>query len=184
MTNLKIAMVVGSVRTGSLNQKLARAVESLAPDGLTFDWVRIDDLPHYHGDLESARPEEVTRFTDQIRAAQGVFFVTPEYNRSIPGMLKDAIDWGSKPMGQNVWAGKTAGMIGTSPGAIGTAVGQQHLRQILSVLGVTVVPAEAYVSFSQPDLISDSGEVSVEATRTFIRGYVEKFADLTRRLAA
>ena len=183
MYKMKIAMVVGSARTGSLNEKLARAVAALAPDSLEFERVRIDDIPHYHGDLEGDRPAEVTRSTDQIRAAQGVFFVTPEYNRSIPGMVKDAIDWGSKPMDQNVWAGKTAGMMGTSPGGIGTAVGQQHLRQILSVLGVMVVPAEAYIAFSQPDLISDDGEVSNDATRSFIRSYVERFADLTRKLA-
>tara|TARA_R110002110_G_scaffold61833_7_gene173068 strand:+ start:2209 stop:2763 length:555 start_codon:yes stop_codon:yes gene_type:complete len=183
MSKLKIAMLVGSVRTGSLNEKLARAVESLAPDTLQFDRVRIDDLPHYNGDFESARPAGVTRFTDQISEAQGAFFVTPEYNRSIPGMLKNAIDWGSKPMDRNVWAGKTAGMIGTTPGAIGTAVGQQHLRQILSVLGVMVVPAEAYVSFSKPDLISDTGEVSNDATRAFIQAYVDRFAKLALRLA-
>lgn len=182
MTKLKIAMLVGSVRTGSLNEKLARAVESLAPDTLQFDRVRIDDLPHYNGDLEAARPLEVTRFTDQLREVQGTFFVTPEYNRSIPGMLKNAIDWGSKPMSGNVWTGKTAGMIGTSPGAIGTAVGQQHLRQILSVLGVTVVPSEAYISFIRPDLISDTGDVADDGTRAFIQAYVDRFAKMALRL--
>lgn len=111
------------------------------------------------------------RFTDAIAAADAVCVVTPEYNRSIPAVLKNAIDWGSKPADRNVWRDKVVAMAGASPGKIGTAVAQQHLRQILSVLGAVVVPGETYISFSPADLIDDEGNVSDDGVRDFIAAF-------------
>lgn len=182
MTKFIVAMIVGSTRSGSLNQKLANAIIKLAPDTLSFRQIRIDDLPFYNGDLEGARPEAINRMTTEVSAADAVFFVMPEYNRSVPAMLKNAIDWGSKPIGHNVWAKPTA-ITGTSPGAIGTAMGQQHLRQIMAVIGATVMGGEAYISFKTPDLIQDDGSISDDTTRDFIRDYVNKFATLVEKLA-
>jgi chromate reductase len=182
MTTYNVAILVGSSRKGSLNARLARAIEKTAPDSLNFTRVMMDDLPFYNADLEDNRPDSVNRFTAGIKAADAVCIVTPEYNRSIPGVLKNAIDWGSKPMGSNVWGNKVIAMTGTSPGAIGTAVAQQHLRQILSILGGHVMPGETYISFKSPDLIDEDGNVSDESVRGFIAGFGKRFAKLIERL--
>ena len=112
----RIALIVGSNRRESLNRKLAQGIVQLSPPTLRFEDIRIDDLPMYNGDLEGARPDEVNRFTDAVRACQGVFIVMPEHNRSLPALLKNAIDWGSKPSDRNVWRDKPAAITGTSPG--------------------------------------------------------------------
>ena len=179
----KVAVLVGSTREGSLNQKLAKAVTALAPSSMTFDPVQMDHLPFYDPDQEGDnRPGEVVAFTDAIEAADAVLIVTPEYNRSIPAVLKNAIDWGSKPVDSNVWRNKVVAMTGTSPGAIGTAVGQQHLRQILSILGAYVLPGEVYITFRGPDFITAEGEVSDEGSRTFITDFAQRFANLVQAL--
>jgi chromate reductase, NAD(P)H dehydrogenase (quinone) len=182
MARPKVAVIVGSNRRESINRRLALALTRLGEEKLDFTWIRIDDLPMYNPDLESDRPAEVRRFTSEIRAADAVLVVTAEHNRSLPAVLKNAIDWGSKPMEQNVWRDKPAAITGTSPGAIATAVGQQHLRQILGILGAQVMGGEAYVSF-KPDLVDENGTITVEATRGFLQSYVDRFADLVGRLA-
>ncbi|WP_134726440.1 NADPH-dependent FMN reductase [Paracoccus luteus] len=182
MSQFTVAMLVASTRTGSINVRLAKAIEALAPETLSFNWVQMDDLPFYHGDLEGDRPAAVRRFVSEIEAADAVCIVTPEYNRSIPAVLKNAIDWGSKPGDRNVWRDKVVAMSGTSPGGIGTAVGQQHLRQILSILNAVVVPGEVYVTFKTPDMIDAAGNVADDSVRDFIAAFAKRFEALIRRM--
>src|SRR5262245_26028455 len=127
MPNQTLAVVVGSNRRDSINRQFAQALAKLAAPHFSVNFVRIDDLPMYNQDLETPLPASVARFKDEIARADAVLFVTPEHNRSIPAVLKNAIDWGARPYGQNSWAQKPAFVTGTSPGAIGTALGQQHL---------------------------------------------------------
>jgi chromate reductase len=181
MTTYKLAIVVGSNRRDSINRKLAQAIAGLAGGRVTPSFVQIDDLPMYGQDGENPLPASVARFKAEIEQADGVLFVTPEHNRSIPAVLKNAIDWGARPYGKNSWAGKPAAITGTSPGAIGTAVAQQHLRQVLGVLGALVMGGEAYVTF-KPGLIDDAGTVTDEATRRFLQAYIDQFLTLLARL--
>ena len=139
MSKFKVAIVVGSNRRESINRKLAQAVAKLADGRFAANFVQIDDLPMYNRDLESPLPAGVTRFKSEIEQADALLFVTPEHNRSLPAVLKNAIDWRARPYGRNSWAGKPAAITGTSPGAIGTAIAQQHLRQILGNLGALVI---------------------------------------------
>jgi chromate reductase, NAD(P)H dehydrogenase (quinone) len=183
MRKLKVAVIVGSNRRVSVNRKLAEALVRLVGDRVEPHFVRIDDLPMYNQDLEGNRPETVTRFTQEVAAADALLFVTPEHNRSVPAVLKNAIDWGSKPMEHNVWKGKVVAITGTSPSAIGTAVGQQHLRQILGILGSLVMGGEAYISF-KPDLIGEFGEITNEGTQAFLQAYMDAFLALAAKLAA
>src|SRR5262245_15877933 len=147
MTGINVAIVVGSNRRESINRKLAYALAKLAEGKLVMGIVQIDDLPIYNQDHENPLPASVQRFKSDIERADAVLFVTPEHNRSIPAVLKNAIDWGARPYGQSVWAGKLAAITGTSPGAMGTAVAQQHLRQILGNLGALVMGGEAYITY-------------------------------------
>jgi chromate reductase, NAD(P)H dehydrogenase (quinone) len=183
MTERRIALLVASPRPASLNLKLSKAIVKHAPDGLRFERVEMADMPFYNADLESDRPASARRFTDAIAAADAVCIVTPEYNRSIPAVLKNAIDWGSKPPAENVWRDKVVAMTGTSPGKIGTAIAQQHLRQILSILGAYVMPGETYISFSPADLIDDEGNVKDDGVRDFIAAFATRFAALVERMA-
>jgi len=181
MAKFKIALIVGSNRRDSLNRKLAQALAKLGAGKFDVAWTKIDDLPMYNQDLEAELPAGVVRFKAELAAADGILFVTPEHSRSVPAVLKNAIDWGARPWGRNSWAGKTAAITGTSPGAIGTAVAQQHLRQMLGVLGALVMGGEAYVTF-KPDLVDDAGIVSDESTRAFLRDFTDQFAALLERL--
>jgi chromate reductase, NAD(P)H dehydrogenase (quinone) len=182
MARYKIAVIVGSNRRESLNRKLAEALARLGENKLPFSFVQIDDLPLYSQDLEAELPKSVVRLKAEIASADGVLFVTPEYNRSIPAVLKNAIDWGARPYGQNSWAGKPAAITGTSPGAIGTALAQQHLRQILGDIGVLVVGGEAYISF-KPGLIGPDGTIADDGTRGFLKAFIDQFAVLVARLS-
>lgn len=182
MTEFTVAMLVASTRTGSINRRLARAIERVSPAGLHFIDVPMYDMPHYQGDLEADRPASVVAFTRAIADADAVSIVTPEFNRSIPGVLKNAIDWGSKPYADNVWRDKVVGMTGASPGAIGTAIGQQHLRQILSILGAFVLPGEVYIGFKSPDMIDADGHVADPAVEDFLRAYAQRFHGLIGRM--
>ena len=182
MTKQTVGVIVGSNRRESINRRLALALAKLASDHFDVSWIRIDDLPMYNQDLEGNRPEVVNRFTDEVRRVPALLFVTPEHNRSLPAVLKNAIDWGSKPTDKNVWRGKTAAITGTSFGAIGTAVGQQHLRQILGILGVTVMGGEAYISF-KPDPVDTEGNFQDESKRVFCKAYMDQFAALVAKLA-
>jgi chromate reductase len=182
MAKFKVAVIVGSNRRESVNRKLAQALARLGADKFVFSLVQIDDLPLYNQDLEAELPKSVVRFKSEVAAADGLLFVTPEHNRSIPTVLKNAIDWGARPYGQNSWNGKPAAITGTSPGALGTAVAQQHLRQVLGNLGVLVMGGEAYVGF-KPGLIDADGAVADESTRKFLQGFVDQFATLVGRFA-
>lgn len=181
MTTKKIALIVGSARKASINRILAKALVKLADPSLQFQDIRIDDLPIYNGDLEDNRPETVNRFTSEVAACDAILIVMPEHNRSLPALLKNAIDWGSKPADTNVWRDKPAAICGASPGAIGTAVGQQHLRQILGILGATVMGGETYLSF-KPGLIDDDYQVTNASTREFLSAMLNKFSTLVHKL--
>ncbi|WP_427912360.1 NADPH-dependent FMN reductase [Ramlibacter sp. MMS24-I3-19] len=176
MDTYRIAVVIGSLRKDSLNRKLALALAALGPKDFTFEHVRIDDLPLYNQDLEGQPPESVKRLKTEIARAQGVLFVTPEYNRSIPGVLKNAIDHASRPYGQSAWAGKPAGVIGISVGAIGTALAQQHLRNMLAYLDMpTLGQPEAFIA-NREGLFDAKGHIGPEDTRKFLGTWMDKYA--------
>jgi chromate reductase len=182
MSKVNVAVVVGSNRRQSINRKLAHALIRLGEGRLAPRFIQIDDLPMYNQDAESPLPANVARFKAEIAAAHALLFVTPEHNRSIPAVLKNAIDWGARPYGQSVWVGKPAAITGTSPGALGAAVAQQHLRQVLGDLGAIVMGGEAYVAF-KPGLIDEGDDVPDAATRQFLQAFVDQFASLATRLA-
>src|SRR5690242_18695887 len=143
----QIGYVVGSLRKDSYNRKLAAALIKLGPTDFTFKELRIGDLPLYNQDDDKSQAPEVQRLKSEVRGCDGVIFVTPEYNRSIPGVLKNAIDHASRPYGQSAWAGKPAGIIGATPGAIGTAVAQAHLRTVLAFVDMPLLhQPEAYIT--------------------------------------
>jgi chromate reductase len=175
MTRYKVGYLVGSLAAASINRKLAHALIRLAPEELEFSEISFRDLPLYSYDYDDDFPPAARAFKAAIIASDAVLFVTPEYNRSIPGGLKNAIDWASRPYGTNAFARKPSAVIGTSPGAIGTAVAQQHLRSLLSYCNSPQMNApEAYIQFT-PGLITDEGEVTVPATQQFLRNYMSEF---------
>ena len=172
----RIAVVVGSLRRESFNRQLADALGALAPKDLELAQVRIDDLPLYNQDDDSNQAEPVRRLKTEISAAQGVLFVTPEYNRSIPGVLKNAIDNASRPYGQSAWAGKPAGVIGVSVGAIGTALAQQHLRNVLAYLDMPTLGQPEMFIQNKPGLFAPGGGIAADDTKQFLQKYLETFA--------
>ncbi|OHB31391.1 MAG: ACP phosphodiesterase [Phenylobacterium sp. RIFCSPHIGHO2_01_FULL_69_31] len=175
MTQVRnVAVVVGSLRKDSVSRKLAKAFAALAPN-LKFNIVEIGDLPHFDQDLESDPPAQWVRFREQIAAADAVLFVTPEYNRSVPGVLKNAIDVGSRPYGSSVWNGKPGAVISVSPGAIGGFGANHHLRQSLVFLNVPLLSQEAYVG-NAFGLFDDAGELINEGTAEFLKSYGVQFA--------
>jgi chromate reductase len=178
----QIAVIAGSNRRDSINRKLAQALAKLGAGKFDAQLVRIDDLPMYNQDLEASLPAEVVRFKNEIARADGVLIVTPEHNRSIPTVLKNAIDWGARPYGKSVWPGKPAFITGTSPGAIGSALAQQHLRSVMTGLGMILLGGEAYVTF-KPNLIDEHGNIGDESTKTFLQDFVDRFATLVERLS-
>jgi chromate reductase len=174
MSQTRIAVVIGSLRKDSFNRKLALAIANLAPSDFTFEHLQIDDLPLYNQDDDANQAPAVKRLKTEIAAAQGLLFVTPEYNRSIPGVLKNAIDHASRPYGQNAWAGKPAGVIGVSVGPIGTALAQQHLRNVLAYLDVpTLGQPEAFIQ-NKEGLSDDKGHIG-EASKQFLQGWIDKY---------
>jgi chromate reductase len=176
MTQYQIAAVIGSIRRESYNRRLAAALKKLAPEGFQFKDVRIDDLPLYNQDLDGNQPAEVGRLKSEISAADGVIFVTPEYNRSVPGVLKNAIDHGSRPYGQSAWAGIPAGVIGISPGAAGTCMAQQHLRNMLAYLDMpTMGQPEVFLRF-QEGFFDSNGDIAEARTRQFVQGWMDRYA--------
>ena len=175
MTTYRVGYLIGSLATQSINRKLAKALIRLAPEGMGFSEISCRDLPLYSYDYDSDYPQAARDFKAAIKASDAILFVTPEYNRSIPGALKNAIDWASRPYGTNAFARKPSAVIGTSPGAIGTAVAQQSLRSVLSFLNAPQMNApEAYITFT-PGMITDDGEVTVESTEGFLRNYMAEF---------
>lgn len=171
-----VAVIVGSLRKDSINKKLARALEKLGSDIFTFKTVDISEIPSYNQDLEQDPPAPVKKMKEAVAAADAVLFVTPEYNRSIPGVLKNVLDWGSRPYGTSVWGGKPAAMAGSSAGSVGTAVAQSHLRSILGFLGMSLtVQPELYFT-DKPGLVAEDGTVENESTAKFLRGFLTAFA--------
>lgn len=175
MSQYRIAVVVGSLRKDSFNKKLAAALAHLAPTDFVFETVRIDDLPLYNQDDDANQADPVKRLKREIASADGLLFVTPEYNRSIPGVLKNALDHASRPYGSSAWAGKPAGVIGISVGAIGTSLAQQHLRNVLAYLDVpTLGQPEAFLhakeGFFDPDGTIGAG--SREFVQKWVNAYV------------
>jgi len=184
MSQTRIAVIVGSLRKDSYNQKLALALAHLAPSDFTFEHLRIDDLPLYNQDDDGNQAPSVKRLKTEIAAAQGLLFVTPEYNRSFPGVLKNAIDHASRPYGQSAWAGKPAGVLGISVGAIGTAVAQQHLRTVLAYLDVpTLGQPEAFLQVKE-GLFDDKGHIGNEGTKKFLQGWMDKYVAWVKSHAA
>ena len=174
MKTYQIAVIVGSLRTASLNRQLAEALIRLAPPELSLNQVRIGDLPLYNQDDDQDPVEAVRRMKQEIAAADGLLFVTPEYNRSIPGVLKNAIDQASRPYGQSVWAGKPAGIVGISVGAAGTAMAQQHLRNILAFLDLPVLgQPEAFIQLKDGLFDKDGG--FGEASRSFMQSWMDRY---------
>jgi chromate reductase len=174
MASYKIAVVVGSLRKDSFNKKLAKALEALFPPDFSFTHVRIDDLPLYNQDDDGNPSAQVTRLKGEIKAAQGLLFFTPEYNRSFPGVLKNAIDHASRPYGQSAWGGKPAGVIGASVGPIGTALAQQHLRNVLAYLDVPVLGQPEAFIHNKDGLYDEAGHIG-EASKKFLQGWVDAY---------
>ncbi len=175
MTNWKVGYLIGSLAKASINRKLAGALVRLAPKELALSEIPIADLPLYSYDYDADFPPAARSFKEALAAVDAVLFVTPEYNRSIPGCLKNAIDWASRPYGQNSLTRKPSAVIGTSPGKIGTAVGQQHLRSILGFCNSPQMNAvEAYLQYTD-GLFADDGRVTVPGTEKFLRQYMEEF---------
>ena len=183
MAEISVAVLVGSLRKDSINRKLAQAVTRLAPSHLSFTWPRIDDLPPYNQDDDARQHPNVVRLKGEISAAHALIFVTPEYNRSIPGVLKNAIDHASRPYGQSAWAGKPAGVIGASIGAPGASMAQQHLRNVLAYLDVhTLAQPEVFVQATE-DLFEGSGDITKADTREFLQGWMDRYVSWIERFA-
>ena len=174
MNQYQIAVVVGSLRQDSFNRMLANAIVKLAPAEFSFKQVQIGDLPLYNQDDDTNPPESVKRLKAEIVASHGLLFVTPEYNRSIPGVLKNAIDHASRPYGQSAWAGKPAGVLGVSVGAMGTAMAQQHLRNMLAYLDVpTLGQPEAFIQ-AKDGLFDADGNIAA-GSKDFLQNWMDRY---------
>lgn len=183
MSQYTIAVIVGSLRKDSFNRSLAQALIKLAPPEFSCTQVKIGDLPLYNQDDDGNQAEPVKRLKAEIAAAQGLLFVTPEYNRSMPGVLKNAIDHASRPYGQSAWAGKPAGVIGISVGTIGTALAQQHLRNVLAYLNVpTLGQPEAFLQMKE-GLFDADGTIGPES-RAFLQDWMDRYVAWVKRHAA
>ncbi|MCK9686160.1 NADPH-dependent FMN reductase [Scleromatobacter humisilvae] len=181
MAQTRIAVIVGSLRKDSFNRKLADALPGLA-SGVEFTQLRIDDLPPYNQDDDATPAESVKRLKGEIAAASGLIFVTPEYNRSMPGVLKNAIDHASRPYGQSAWKGKPAGVLGVSIGAAGTAMAQQHLRNVLAYLDVpTLGQPEIFIQHKE-GLFTGDGKLA-ESTTRLMQGWMDAYLAFVKRHA-
>lgn len=178
-----IAVFVGSLRRESFNRKLAHAMAMLAPTEFAFEQSQIDDLPLYNQDDDDQPTAAVQRLKAEIKRADGLLFITPEYNRSISGVLKNAIDHASRPYGQSAWAGKPAGLMGVSVSAAGTAMAQQHLRNVLAYLDVpTLGQPEAFIQ-AKDNLFDASGRIG-EGSRSFMQGWMDSYVDWVKQHVA
>ena len=182
MNTYQITVLVGSLRRDSFNRKLADALAKLAPSNFTFKQAQISDLPLYNQDDDGQQAPSVLRLKSEINMANGLLFVTPEYNRSLPGVLKNAIDHASRPYGQSAWAGKPAGVLGVSVGAIGTALAQQHLRNVLAYLDVpTMGQPEAFIH-AKDDLFGPDGSIGV-GSQKFLQDWMDYYVAWVKRFA-
>lgn len=180
MSRYQIGVIVGSLRKDSFNRNLATAIVKMAPPAFSFSQVQIGDLPLYNQDDDEHPSEPVIRMRDEIGAARGLLIVTPEYNRSIPGVLKNALDHGSRPPGRNIWGGKPAGILGVSPGNSGTAMAQQHLRNILSYLDVPMMrQPEAYLQM-RDGLFDNVGTIG-PASRQYLQNWMDHYCAWVRK---
>lgn len=180
MKHYRIAVLVGSLRQESFNRQLANALIRLAPSDLIFEQVEIGDLPLYNQDADANPSEAVLRFKEKIKSANGLLFVTPEYNRSIPGVLKNALDQGSRPYGQNSWSGLPAGVVGISIGAIGTALAQQHLRNVLTFLDVPTLQQPEIFLQAKEGFFDADGNIG-PASKDFLQNWMNRYADWVRK---
>ncbi|NKJ20745.1 NAD(P)H-dependent oxidoreductase [Dyella sp. SG609] len=177
----KVAVFVGSLRQDSINRKLARAVEKLAPKDLSFEHIDIGGLPLYNQDFDGDYPAACQQLKQAVEAADALLFVTPEYNRSIPGVLKNAIDIASRPWGTNSFAGKPGAVIGASIGATGSALSQQHLRNVLAYVDVPLLAQpEVFIAYKD-GLIDGEGNISSDGTKKFLQGFVDKYVAWIKR---
>ena len=173
MSQIQIAIIVGSLRKESINRQLAQAITKMSPQGVEFKTVGIGDLPLYNQDADGNEVEAVQQFRAAVRGVDGVLFITPEYNRSISGVLKNALDQGSRPYGQSVWDGKPAAVMGMSVGAIGTSLAQQHLRNVLAYLNMpTLAQPEMFLHFKEGFFNAD-GSIG-ENSRAFVQKFVDQ----------
>jgi chromate reductase len=179
-----VGYFVGSLSRASLNRLLSKALIRLAPPALHMVEIPFKDLPLYSPDYEADYPAVAQALKGAIAAADAVLFITPEYNRSIPGGLKNAIDWASRPYGKNSFARKPSAVIGASPGSLGTAIAQQHLRSLLGYCNSPQMNSpEAYIQFT-PGLITDDGQVTTPSTEQFLRAYMNEFHAFIQRVSA
>ena len=175
MKKYNIAVLVGSLRKESYNLKTAKALIAMAPENLSLELVKIGDLPLYNEDIDGTPPQQYTAFRERIKNCDGVLFVTPEYNRSVPGVLKNAIDVGSRPYGKNSWEGKPGAVISVSPGAAGGFGANHHLRQSLVFVNVPAMPQpEVYVGNAHK-LFNENGDLVNDSTREFLRNFLASF---------
>lgn len=178
-----IATIIGSLRKDSINRRVADALIRLAPSDFAFTDVSIGDLPLYNQDDDASQGPAVLRMKAAIAASDGVLFVTPEYNRSMPGVLKNALDHGSRPYGDNAWSGRPAGIVGVSPGGTGTAIAQQHLRSVLTFFDMPMFgQPEAYIQW-QADLVGEDG-LFADRSQAFFQDWMNRFTTFVRTNAA
>lgn len=184
MSQYQIGVIVGSLRRESFNRQLANAVLKLASSEFSFKQLRIDDLPLYNQDQDANQADSVKRLKSEVKAMQGMLFVTPEYNRSVPGVLKNALDNASRPYGESAWAGKPAGVIGCSIGSIGTAIAQQHLRNSLAYLDMpTLGQPEVFIQVAE-GFFGANGEIADESTRKFLQGWMDAYVAWVKKHVA
>jgi chromate reductase, NAD(P)H dehydrogenase (quinone) len=183
MSQYQIAVIVGSLRQESINRKLANALIRLAPPEFSFHQPEIGDLPLYNQDHDDNQAESVKRLKSEIMAASGLLFVTPEYNRSLPGVLKNALDNASRPYGQSAWSGKPAGVVGASIGSIGSAIAQQHLRGVLAYLDVpTMGQPEVFIQVKEGFFGADGSFASPDTT-SFLQGWMDRYVNWIKQHA-
>ena len=178
---IHILGILGSLRKGSYNRMALQACHSLLPENATLEDFHLDAIPPFNQDLEDPPPPEVAKFKDAIRKADAILFVSPEYNYSIPGVLKNAIDWGSRPPKDNVWSGKLAAMMGASMGMLGTGRGQYHLRQVFINLNVHTLNRPEVLIATAQNKFDPQGNLTDEATREQIRKLLAALVDLARK---
>lgn len=183
MNHFQIAVVVGSLRKESFNRKLANAIAKLGPSDFSFRQVQIGDLPLYNQDDDTSPADSVKRLKREITDSQGLLFVTAEYNRSIPGVLKNAIDHASRPYGMSAWAGKPGGVIGVSVGATGTSMSQQHLRNVLAYLDVPTLGQPEIFLQAKDGLFDEAGDIG-PASRKFLQGWMDRYVAWVKKHSA